>query len=146
MARNTAIHVEGLNGLVEAFAAADKHVKEDLRDALQEAAAPVRSAAQSLAGTQISHMGGTHRPWARMRIGIAGRSVVYVAPVERGAKSRGARGVRGRPNLARLLLDRAMEPALAQNTSKVEERLDHLLDEVVTVWERVPGDARRGAL
>lgn len=140
MARSTAIRVEGLNGLVDAFAAADRHVRDDLRDALQEAAAPVRSEAQMLAGTRIPHMGGTHRPWARMRIGIAGRSVVYVAPVERGTKSRGAKTVRGRPNLARLLLDRAMEPALADNTAKVEHRLDLLLDEVVTVWERTPGD------
>lgn len=145
MAKGT-IRVEGLDGLLLAFAAADKHVKEDLRDALQEAAAPVRSAAQSLAGSQIRHMGGALRPWARMRIGIASRSIVYVAPVERGAKSRGARGVRGRPNLARLLLDRAMEPALEQNSTEVANRLDGLLDEVADVWERTPGDARRGAL
>ncbi len=143
-AKPHAIRVEGLNGLVDAFAAADRHVRDDLRDALQEAAAPVRSAAQQLAGARISHMGGSHRPWERMRIGIAGRSVVYVAPVERGAKSRGAKTVKGRPNLARLLLDRAMEPALEENTRKVENRLDLLLDEVVTVWERTPGDARRG--
>lgn len=134
-----AIHVTGLNGLVDAFAAADRAVKDDLRDALQEAAAPVRTTAQQLAGASISHMGGSHRPWARMRIGMAGRSVVYVAPVERGAKSRGAKATRGRPNLARLLLDRAMEPALDQNTARVERRLDDLLDEVANVWERTAG-------
>ena len=138
MARSQAIHIKGLNGMINAFAAADAHIKEDLRDALQEAAAPVRSQAQMLAGTKISHMGGSHRPWARMRIGIEGRSVVYVAPVERGAKSRGAKGVRGRPNLADLILGKALEPALAANTNKVEERLALLIDEVVAVWERTP--------
>ena len=44
-----AIHVDGLDGLLRAFGAADKTLRDDMKDALQEAAAPVRSAAQAKA-------------------------------------------------------------------------------------------------
>lgn len=133
--RSQTIQVEGLTGLLRAFGAADREVRQDLRDALQEAAAPVRSEAQRLAGTRIRNMGGEHRPWARMRIGLY-RSVVYIAPVERGVTGLGNRGRRRGHKFATLLLERAMEPALADNRHEVERRLDHMLDEVARVWER----------
>lgn len=130
-----AVHVVGLNGMLRAFAEADKTLRDDLKDALQEAAQPVRGAAQQLAGTRIRHMG-VGRPWARMRVGQSG-SIVYVAPVERGVKGRGGQRLR-RPNLADLMMDRAMEPALEGHQEQVIQRLDKLIDEVIDVWTRQP--------
>ena len=135
--RSRAVHVEGLQGLLRAFGAADKRLRDDMRDALQEAAAPVRSEAQRLAG-QITHVGGESRPWARMRIGMYS-SLVYVAPVERGVKGRGNERFR-RPRFGTKLLSEAMEPALEGRQQQVADRLDKLIDEVADVWERTPGD------
>jgi hypothetical protein len=126
-----AVRVEGLSGLLRAFAAADKTLRDDLKDALQEAAAPVRRAAQSKA---VSLGAGTD--WSRMRVG-AYSSVVYVAPVERGVQGRGNQRKR-RPKFGTRLMDRAMQPALEQNKAEVERRLDGLIDEVANVWERTP--------
>lgn len=128
-----AVRVLGLRDLQRAFALADKTVKDDMRDALMEAAAPVRADAQTLAGSMIRNVG-VGDPWARMRIGASG-STVWVAPVERGVKGRANQRKR-RPNLAPLLMDRAMQPALDHNVHKVERRVEHLLDEVANVWER----------
>ncbi len=127
-----AIHVQGLNGLLSAFAAADRALREDLKDALQEAAAPVRNAAQAKAVGL-----GAGKDWSRMRIG-AYTSIVYVAPVERGVQGRGNQRKR-RPKFGTRLLDRAMEPALMENSAIVERRLDGLVDDVATVWERTHG-------
>jgi hypothetical protein len=144
VAGENVVRVQGLNGLVRAFGAADKAIKEDLRDALMEAAQPVRSGAQSLASARIRNVG-VGSPWARMRVGVEGRSLVYVAPVERGVKSRGVRATRGRgagtgpPSFGDLMMDRAMAPALAQNKEKVVRRLEDMLDEVADVWERAHG-------
>lgn len=135
----SAIHVDGLAGLLRAFGQADKLLREDLRDALQEAAAPVRSEARRLAGAEISHMGGEARPWAQMRTGVY-QSVVYIAPVERGVKTRGGERRRRGSKFAELMLSKAMEPALEARGSQVEHRLEGLIDEVIDVWERTPGD------
>lgn len=130
-----ALHVDGLAELRKAFLAADKTLREDLDDALQEAAAPVRSTAQRLAQTEISHMK-EGSSWALMRIGIERRnSFVYVAPVERGVKVRGRERFR-RPEFAGLMRDKAMEPALDAHRGEIVHRLDGLLGEVKRVWER----------
>lgn len=127
------IHVDGLNDLRRAFAAADKALRDDLNDALKEAAAPVRADAQSLAGLRIRRLQ-VGEPWTRMRVGQSG-SMVYVAPVERGTKGRGNQRLR-RPKFKRLMLQRALEPALAVNRNRVIKRLDLMLGEVKRVWER----------
>lgn len=132
-ARSNAVRVDGLDDLVRAFNAADRALKEDLRDALQEAAAPVRRDAQALAPPMVRNLS-VGEPWARMRVGMSGRSMVYVAPVERGAKGRGNQRLR-RPRFKPLLL-RPMERALAQNRAAVIRRLDGLLVDVKRVWER----------
>lgn len=128
-----AVSVTGLRELERAFRNADRALAGDLKDALQEAAAPVRSDAQALASSSISNLK-PGDPWAGMRIGT-GRSIVYVAPVERGAKSRGDERKR-RPKFGTKLLTEAMEPALERNRARVETRLDKMLDEVANVWER----------
>ena len=128
-----AVRVIGVQDLMRAFNAADRHVRDDLRDALEEAAAPVRADAQSLAASRIRNV---HEgdPWSRMRTGVY-RAVAYVAPVERGAKGRGNQRLRRR-KFADLMMSRAMEPALERNRDKVAARVDDLLDEVANVWER----------
>lgn len=125
-----AVHVRGLTELMRAFGVADEALKADLKDALSEAAQPVRAEAQRLAG-QIRNVRGDHRPWARMRVGLY-QSVVYVAPAERGVRN----GPRRRPRFADLMLDRAMEPALESHKSETKRRLEQMINEVVTVWER----------
>ena len=124
-----AIQVDGLADLQRAFTAADRALRQDLKDALEEAAAPVRTDAQ-LAATTISHM--TTVPWTRMRIGTLG-SVVYVAPVERGVKGR--QQARRRPKFKNVLGPR-MDLALEKNRGHVIRRLDQMLAEVKRVWER----------
>lgn len=127
------VRVEGLDGLRRAFRAYDRALATDLDDALEEAANPVRRDAQNLASVSIRRITPS---WARMRVGTTG-GVVYVAPVERGAKGRGNQRLR-RPNLANLLMERAMEPALARNQAAVVRRVDQALDEFARLWERTP--------
>lgn len=128
-----AVSVTGLRELERAFRRADRARAEDLKHALEEAAAPVRRDAQALASSEISHVR-PGDPWAGMRIGT-GRSIVYVAPIERGVKSRGDERKR-RPKFGTKLMEEAMEPALEPNRSVVEARLDKMLDELASVWER----------
>ena len=70
--------------------------------------------------------------WAQMRIGVT-QTLVYVAPQQRGIKSRTDRRLR-RPNLADLLMGRAMQPALDKNVSRVEVGVGLALDKVVRKW------------
>ena len=128
-----AVRVLGLAELERAFGRADRAVRADMRDALAEAAAPVRSDAQRLAGQNISRLG-AGRPWSRMRIGVS-RTVAYVAPVERGIKGRGGQRLR-RPKFGTRLMNEAMQPALDMNAAQVERRVEKLIDEVANVWER----------
>lgn len=125
-----AIQVDGLADLQRAFTAADRALRQDLRDALEEAAQPVRADAQ-IAAASISHM--TTVPWTRMRTGIIQGTVVYVAPVERGVKGR--QQSRRRPKFKNVLGPR-MDAALVKNRPAVIRRLDHMLAEVKRVWER----------
>ena len=127
------VRVLGLRELERAFDRADRTVRNDMRDALAEAAAPVRRDAQSLAASQIRNVD-SGDPWASMRIGVS-RTIAYIAPVERGIKGRAGQRLR-RPNLADLLMGRAMEPALDRNQENVARRVDDLIDEVADVWER----------
>lgn len=129
------IRVRGLREFQRGIRAADRHLANDLRDTLEEAAQPVRAEAQRLAESRVRNLSAGD-PWSRMRVGIRG-SVAYVAPVERGVKVRGRNRLR-RPKFKGLVLDRALEPALVNKRGEVEKRLEHLLDEVLTVWERTP--------
>jgi hypothetical protein len=128
MPAERAVRVQGLRELSRAFAVADKTLSRELRDKLREAAEPVRSDAEALAVARIPRIG---VPWSRMRVGVT-RSAVYVAPRQRGA--RGSR--RRRPNLADLLMERSMQPALDANVPRVKESVEDVLDTVGRVWER----------
>jgi hypothetical protein len=122
------IRIQGFRELSRAFAVADATLSREFRDALEEAAEPVRVDAEILAVDTIPRIGFA---WSRMRVGVT-RSSVYVAPRERGRRRRGTR----RPNLAGLLLGRAMEPALESNIPGVEKAVENVLNTVGRAWER----------
>jgi hypothetical protein len=125
-----AVQVKGLRELQAAFAHADRATRLGLRAELQHVAEPVQRDAQALAGQEISGMRRSPR-WARMRVGVT-RRLVYVAPKQRGVKTRNPRDPRRRPNLAPLLMARAMEPVLERHETEIviatEAMLDHIAD------------------
>lgn len=131
-----AVHVKGLRELERAFKLADKTEYKALRATLKESADPVKRLAEGKAVARIRniHTEGTKIDWAQMRVGQR-RSMVYVAPKQRGRASRANRVIR-RPNLKDLLLDRAMIPALDERREEIVGNLEHMLDTVGSRWER----------
>jgi hypothetical protein len=125
------IRVEGLRELQRAFRRADPVLRKELRAGLRLAAEPVKTSAEQLALSEISHM---TIPWSKMRVGVTQREV-YVAPRQRGIKARGD-DPRRRRNLFDLLLGKSLEPALAQHLGDVELELEHVIDSVGRAWER----------
>lgn len=119
--------VSGLAELNRAFQAAGGTLVKEMRSTLREVVEPVRVTAEQLAVQTIPRIG---VPWSRMRVGVTVSSV-YLAPRQRGVRS----GPKRRPNLAGLLLGRAMEPALAVNEQRVVDGFETLLDHVGRVWE-----------
>jgi hypothetical protein len=117
--------------LSRAFAKADKQLKRDYRESLRSLAEPVKVEAQARATQEITNIGSR---WSLMRVGVT-QKLVYVAPQERGRASRRNVAIR-RPNLATLLMDEAMQPALDNNAQHIEERFGDLLDAMATTWER----------
>ena len=120
------VRVDGLRELQRAFKLADVTLHRELRATLREVAEPVRADAERMASAGIPRIG---MPWSRMRVGVTTTSV-YVAP-----RQRGARDTRRRPNLAGLLLDRAMLPALTRNQPRVMAEMDQMLGSVGRAWE-----------
>jgi hypothetical protein len=126
---NETVRVEGLRDLQRAFKLADRKQERDLRTTLRRIAEPVRAEAELLAAAGIPRIG---LPWSRMRVGVTATSV-YVAPKQRGARG----GNRRRPNLAGILLERAMVPAITHNQPRVILEVERMLDDVGRAWERV---------
>jgi len=114
------IRVQGLRELQIAFSETSAEMKKALRAELREVAEPVRVGAESLAMKEISHLG---PGWSRMRIGTT-LNTVYVAP-----KSH-RQGGSPRPNLAGLLMDKAMQPALEEAEPEILAGLTLMLDRV----------------
>jgi hypothetical protein len=112
-----AVSVKGLRELSRAFGKLSVELKQELRETLAAAGDPVRARAESLASSEIRNIG-DH--WSRMRLGVT-TSLVYIAPASR--RRRGSK----RPNLAPLLMDRAMQPALDQEAPAVVGLLDAML-------------------
>lgn len=131
-----AVRIEGLRELERAFKLYGRGLEKGVREALEAAAEPVRSDAQTLALAEIPRISlpSTTVPWHRMRVGVT-RRTAYVAPEMRGDKSR--RGSRRRPNFATKLLTEAMEPALARNIKNVEREIGDALDDLGRMWARV---------
>lgn len=123
------LRVDGLRELQHAFKLADKTLERELRATLREVAEPVRADAERLAVAGIPTIG---LAWSRMRVGVT-RTSVYVAPRQRGVRGNASRK---RPNLASLLLGRAMLPALERNEPQVAIEMDRMLATVGRAWER----------
>lgn len=125
-----AIRVKGFREMQRVLKVAPRDLRLEMRRELRGVAEPVRLDAERLARSRITRIG---VPWSQMRVGVTQR-LVYVAPRQRGVKARGDRRYR-RPNLADLLMGRAMEPALAENEGRIVNRLEHVLDIVGREWE-----------
>jgi hypothetical protein len=123
------VRVEGLRELQRAFQLAGKEEIKELRAALRQAAEPVRFDAEAYAASRIRNIGFA---WSRMRVGVT-RSLVYAAPRQRGARGNLRHK---RPNLAGLLMERALLPALETNREQIVENVDDMLEDVARLWGR----------
>src|SRR5262245_52997182 len=122
------VAVEGLRELNRAYKNVERDVRLGLRKELRQAAEPVRSGAETRAVVHIRNIGPA---WSRMRVGVTQTSV-YVAPRKRGSRAAG----RKRPNLADLLMTRAMEPSLAASQEKVVHDIDQVLGRAASRFNR----------
>jgi len=129
------IVVQGIDALKRSFATLDRNLGKGISEALENAAEPVRTDAQSLALGRIRRMSRSPQ-WATMRVGTTRDTIVYLAPGRKGVNTIGG-GRRKRPNLAGLLLHRAMEPAVEQNAPNVEAQILNELDELFRAWGRL---------
>jgi hypothetical protein len=120
MPATTGVKVRGLRELNRAIKQVEKDLRKELRDGLKDVAEPVRSTDEALASEKIRNIGPT---WERMRVGVTTK-MVYVAPKAR------RHGGSPRPNLAGLLMDKAMQPALDQHEGDVVNRIERMLDRV----------------
>ncbi len=124
--------VEGLAGINRSLKLSGIEVSKAMRLGLREAAEPIRQDAGRLSQTKISGMKRAKDkppPWSIQRVG-QNIHEVYIAPKQRGVKSRTDRS-RRRPNLATLMLGKAYEPALARNETMLRAKVDAQLTRVV---------------
>lgn len=128
MPATTGVTVIGLRELTTAFAKIGGEVQTEFRASERQIAEPIRRDAESLAGSQIRNMHRSPR-WMKMRTGVS-RSLVYVAPRQRGVKGRGYDPRRRGKKFADLMMNRAMDPALKRHTAEVERDVTQLLDRV----------------
>ena len=126
------IRVENYTEVLRAFGKAGHALERGMPGALKEAIEPIREDAERRAGSEIRNLDDGD-PWARVRSGATKR-MVYIAPVERGRRTRGNSAI-GRPNLKPLLLDRAYEPALEDNRDVVIEQIEDLLGYVARTFD-----------
>jgi hypothetical protein len=135
---DNAIRIEGLRELERAFRLYGRGMEKGLREAMEAGAEVVRPDAEQLALAEIPRIStpGTTIPWQQMRVGVS-RRTAYVAPVQRGVRSKTRMGRYSRSKFAGKLLDEAMEPALAQNVPRVEREFGDALDDLGRMWSRV---------
>lgn len=121
------VEVRGLNELNRTFRQLPADLRREARKDLRSVGEPVKQRAEELAISEISHIG---PKWSRMRLAYSAReAALYMAPRQRGGRGR------SRPNLAGLLMDKAMEPALEQNTERVMVLMEAMLGRVARRFE-----------
>jgi hypothetical protein len=125
------VRVYGFREIQAAGVRAGREIQVGLRGSLREVAEPVRRDVETLASSSIRRIG---PKWSRMRTGVT-QTLVYVAPKQRGVRTRGP-DPRRRPNLADLLMDRAMEPALERHEQQLEAVVEQMLDRVAAEFNR----------
>lgn len=109
--------IQGFSGLQRDMRALGKDIAKETRKTIAAAAEPIRADAEKLADQNIRNIGSR---WDRMRIGVTVGGV-YVAP-----KSR-RRGGSPRPNLAPLLMEKAMVPAVAKRANEVVDTVEAMI-------------------
>lgn len=125
------VAVDGLAQLNRLFALADRESKAAVRAELREVGEPVARTAELNAILRIRRT--PHSPeWTRMRTGVT-RNLVYVVPKKRGVK---AGDPAARPKFSRLMMDRAMKPALDRHAPDTERRMNHALDRIADRFNR----------
>lgn len=123
--------VEGLAQINRSLNASGRLYAKAMHAGLLEAAEPIRQDAERLSMSEISGMKRAKKktpPWSIQRKGQTVHEV-YVAPRERGVKSR-TDSRRRRPNFAALMMGRAYEPALERNRPRVVAIVDNWLGTV----------------
>lgn len=114
------IRIEGLRELQRGFKGVSKDASKGLRVELRKVGEGVRSLAESKASSEITRIG---PKWGRMRLGVT-TSYVYIAP-------RSRRGTGSpRPNLAGLLMSRAMIPAAEESQEATVLAVEGMLDRI----------------
>jgi hypothetical protein len=116
------VEVQGLRDFYRALGTLERGTQAALRQGLLEGAEPVRVRAQSLAASQIRNM---TSDWSKMKVGATAAALVYVAPKAR------RKGGSKRPNLAGLLMKRAMRPALRQKQHEVERAVARAMSKAI---------------
>lgn len=124
---------QGFAETARAFGKLNREFPKEVRKRLKSAAEPVRQDVTRLAGASIRNLG-VGDPWTQTRVG-GGTKLVYVAMKQRGRRSRYSVRIR-RPNLADLLMERAMKPALERNRETVARSVDDLMGEMADDWGR----------
>lgn len=119
------VRVHGFAEMNRALRRAERDIRVETRAELRNVAEPIRTDAEKLAVENIRRIG---PKWSRMRTGMT-TNVVYVAPRERGVKRKGDFR-RRRPNLAGLMMDRAMQPALERHEHEIDEQFGHALNRI----------------
>lgn len=129
------IEIEGFPELARALARTGPDVRRKLNDELHALAQPIADSAERHAEADITGLSRKRSSdWGAMRVGIArGFSLVYVAPRERGVKSRGIDG-RRRPKFANTLRDRAMDPAVRENEAALILGAERVVDDATNRW------------
>ena len=123
----SSIEVEGLPELLRALKGMEKDIAREFKWELEEAANPVKLGAQTKAFGALTNMRFSPE-WARMRVGVSSRDVsVWVAPELRGGRG-GSPG--GKAVFKEAIQTRALNPALAENATKVEKNIDDMVDRI----------------
>ncbi len=126
-----AVRVRGLNDLTRAFKVMPVEVVEGFSGDLEQAVEPVKVAAQAKAPGSMRNMVRT-KEWSAMRVGITKKNPasVYVVPDLRGGSKLRRRTQNMKDNFAKRMQERALDPALKENTQKVINRAEDFLERV----------------
>ncbi len=122
------VEVRNLRELNRALARADKDTRRLVRAAEREIAAPVKTAAEQHALTDISRID-TKSAWWKMRIGVT-QKAIYVVPARRN------RGGSKRPRFDDTLWDKAMKPAAEENEARFEAGVEVALEKMAAIFNR----------
>ena len=121
------VQVQGLQDLIRAFKLMPDEVVEEFTWEILEAAEPVRTAAQSKAATAPRNMAYT-REWTAMRTGVSRRdTTVWVVPALHGRRKNAPASNEA---FVKAVQERALDPALEENTEKIINRIDDMLDRI----------------